>query len=158
MKPSLHAVPESCRALETRGLGVGAATGLIAEHAAGAHVDRIGAPKLAMLAESFLLGEAVSDEAIRAEIAPCFLDDAEGRTDSIVLGCTHYPFLLERMRALAPWDVAYIDPAPAIARQAARLWQEDGHGESVAYVTDAPSLTRYRDVFRRFGFTRSNVL
>ena len=46
----------------------------------------------------------VSDEAIRAEIAPCFRDDG-ARTDTVVLACTHYPLLIDRLRRLAPWPV-----------------------------------------------------
>jgi glutamate racemase len=36
--------------------------------------------------------------------------------DTIVLACTHYPFVLEPIRRIAGPDVAVIDPAPAIAR------------------------------------------
>ena len=39
----------------------------------------------------------------------------------VVLGCTHYPLLLDRFQALAPWPITWIDPAPAIARRAASL-------------------------------------
>ena len=38
-------------------------------------------------------------------------------TDTIVLACTHYPLLLDRLIRLAPWPVDWIDPAPAIARR-----------------------------------------
>jgi glutamate racemase len=37
--------------------------------------------------------------------------------DTVVLGCTHYPLLIEEMRLVAPWEVNYLDPAPAIARR-----------------------------------------
>ena len=62
-------------------------------------------------------GEPVDDAAIAAEIAPAFLEQDGRRTDAIVLACTHYPFLLDRLERLAPWPVAWIDPAPAIARR-----------------------------------------
>jgi glutamate racemase len=39
----------------------------------------------------------------------------------VVLACTHYPLLLDRLRQLAPWPVNFIDPAPAIARRVAEL-------------------------------------
>ena len=39
-----------------------------------------------------------------AEIAPCFRDDG-ARTDTVVLACTHYPLLIDRLRQLAPWPV-----------------------------------------------------
>jgi glutamate racemase len=41
--------------------------------------------------------------------------------DRVVLGCTHYPFVIPQIKKLAGPDVQVINPAPAIARQAARL-------------------------------------
>jgi len=38
-----------------------------------------------------------------------------------VLACTHYPLLFDRLIKLAPWEVAWIDPAPAIARRVSDL-------------------------------------
>lgn len=94
--------------------------GLIRDFAQGCDVNLVGSARLAPLAESVLNGEAVSDTDISAEIAPCFLD-GEARTDTVVLACTHYPLLLDRFQALAPWPVDWIDPAPAIARRASDL-------------------------------------
>ena len=71
-------------------------------------------------AEDELAGAPVGDAALRDEIAPCFVDDGK-RTDTIVLACTHYPLLIERLRQLAPWPVNFIDPAPAIARRVVDL-------------------------------------
>ena len=39
----------------------------------------------------------------------------------MVLACTHYPLLLDRLTKLAPWRVDWIDPAPAIARRVSDL-------------------------------------
>jgi glutamate racemase len=90
--------------------------GLIREFAQGCEVTLVGSADLASLAEAALNGAAVSDAAIAAEIAPCFVDGA-ARTDTVVLACTHYPLLSDRLIELAPWPVAWIDPAPAIARR-----------------------------------------
>jgi len=43
--------------------------------------------------------------------------------DTIVLACTHYPFVIDSIRRLAP-GIDVIDPAPAIARQAGRVLAE----------------------------------
>jgi glutamate racemase len=83
-------------------------------------VTLVGSPELAALAEAALSGEEVRDEEISAELAPCFVGngaDATARTDTVVLACTHYPLLLDRLKRLAPWPVEWIDPAPAIARR-----------------------------------------
>lgn len=42
------------------------------------------------------------------------------RVDTIVLGCTHYPFLMSLIRAAAGPGVAVIDPAQAVARELRR--------------------------------------
>lgn len=97
---------------------------LIADFAQGCDVNLVGAENLAALAEAAMKGEAVSDDAIAAEIAPCFVDASNckgARTDTVVLACTHYPLLIERMESLAPWPVDWIDPAPAIARRVSDL-------------------------------------
>ena len=97
---------------------------LIREFAAGCEVELIGSSKLAALAEAELAGSAASDAAIAAEIAPCFVEQDGRRTDAVVLACTHYPLLLDRFKANAPWPVDWIDPAPAIARRVADLLHE----------------------------------
>ena len=84
-------------------------------------VDLVGAPRLAALAEAELAGEPATDAEIAAEIAPCFVDQDGRRTDTVVLACTHFPLLLDRMTRLAPWPVTWIDPAPAIARRVVEL-------------------------------------
>lgn len=93
---------------------------LIADFAQGCDVTLVGAENLANLAEAALRGEHASDEAVAAEIAPCFID-GDVRTDTVVLACTHYPLLISQMVALAPWAVNWIDPAPAIARRVSDL-------------------------------------
>jgi glutamate racemase len=39
------------------------------------------------------------------------------RTDQIVLACTHFPLIVDRINRLSPWAVGFVDPAPAIARR-----------------------------------------
>jgi glutamate racemase len=97
---------------------------LIREFAAGCDVHLVGSPRLAGFAEAELAGEAVGDDAIKTETAGCFIDAEGRRTDTIVLACTHYPLLLERFRAAAPWTVDWLDPAPAIARRVAELLRD----------------------------------
>jgi glutamate racemase len=94
---------------------------LIREYAAQCQVTLVGSPQLAALAEAKLNGEPVEDAAIAAEIAPCFVDDGGVRTDTVVLACTHYPLVRDDIARLAPWPVALIDPAPAIARRVVEL-------------------------------------
>jgi glutamate racemase len=97
---------------------------LIRDFGQGCEVTLVGSPELAALAETALSGGEASDDDIAAELAPCFVGDAKdatARTDTVVLACTHYPLIFDRLKRLAPWDVAWIDPAPAIARRVCDL-------------------------------------
>ena len=101
---------------------------LVRDYAADCAVELVGSRRLASLAETYMQGEAVDDEAIATEIAPCFqLLNDERRTDAIVLACTHYPLLREHFSRLAPWPVDWIDPAPAIARRVLHVLTEQGY-------------------------------
>jgi glutamate racemase len=97
---------------------------LIREFAAGCNVDLIGSSHLATFAEAQLAGTPVADDAIKAEIAACFVETQGKRTDTVVLACTHYPLLTGRFKANAPWPVEWLDPAPAIARRVADLLRD----------------------------------
>jgi len=119
---------------------------LIRDFAGDCEVTLVGSGELASLAERALSGGTVDDRDIAAELAPCFVgdrDDARERTDTIVLACTHYPLLLDRLVKLAPWEVAWIDPAPAIARRAGDLLKTpvgdaDQAGAEMIFTSNKP--------------------
>jgi glutamate racemase len=99
---------------------------LISAHGEGCHYTLVGATGLAALAEAIMSGVEIADAEISAEMAPCFVERGGRRTDVVVLGCTHYPLLIGRLEKLAPWPVAWLDPAPAIARRTANVLAEIG--------------------------------
>lgn len=114
---------------------------LVAAYAADCAVDLVGSVRFAGIAEAELAGRPVADAEIAAELGPCFLDRDGRRTDAVVLACTHYPLLLPRFEALAPWPVTWIDPAAAIARRVTDLVgaapDPAADGETVAVFTGA---------------------
>ena len=110
---------------------------LIAEFGAGADFTLVGSARLAGMAETLMAGGDVADEAIAAEIAPCFIDAGGKRTDVVVLACTHYPLLMDRLERLAPWPVTWLDPAPAIARRTANVLAELGFAVGVGFARGA---------------------
>ena len=90
---------------------------LVRDHAAGCEVTLVGSSALAVIAERVMRGETVDKVEIAHEIAPCFVERDGRRTDQIVLACTHFPLILDRIERLSPWPVGFVDPAPAIARR-----------------------------------------
>lgn len=66
--------------------------------------------------------------------------------DTLVLGCTHYPFLQATIADRAGSQVVIIDPAPAVARQVAMLYNDQPATPKVGTLeirtTGDPSSTR----------------
>ena len=66
------------------------------------------------------------------------------RIDTLILGCTHYPYLLAPIRRLMGPDVKIVDPAEAVARearnelQALGLLNEKKAGEDLFFVSGDP--------------------
>jgi len=81
---------------------------------------------------------------------------AEG-IDTVVLGCTHYPFVIPLIQAIAGPEVRVIDPAPAIARQVGRvlaalgLINQDTIPGSICYVTTGNPSGMRSFLYRLFG-------
>lgn len=126
---------------------------LIRDFADDCRVTLVGSGRLAGIAEADLRGEAVDEDEIRREIAPCFVEEDGRRTDVVVLACTHYPLLLERLQRLAPWHVEWLDPAAAIARRVADLLPSAAG--SAGAVTPLAAFTSGKPpiaALRRFGF------
>ena len=86
------------------------------------------------LVEAGELTGAHAEEIVRESLTPLL----EAGADTIVLGCTHYPFLLDTLRKVADGftgkagrePVRFIDPAPAVARQLLKVMDRESifHG------------------------------
>lgn len=74
------------------------------------------------LVESLELSGPHAESVVRRSLQP-MLDEG---ADTIVLGCTHYPFLLPVLEQIAGDGVKFIDPAPAVARQLVRVLNKSG--------------------------------
>ena len=74
------------------------------------------------LVEAGILDGEKAEKTVRASLQP-LLDQG---ADTIVLGCTHYPFLQPVIERLSGPGVRVIDPAPAVARQTLHVLQEKG--------------------------------
>ncbi len=131
---------------------------LIQSFASQCHVRLVGSENLARMAEGYIRGGKLEDAAVLAEISSCFVEKEGKKTDIVVLACTHYPFLANIFRKLAPWPVDWLDPAEAIARQARRLVPMTDHlksdGEAdIAYFTSGQPDFATRRLLQGFGLT-----
>lgn len=61
----------------------------------------------------------------RTILEEALLPMLEWGIDTIVLGCTHYPFVVPTIRDIVGQDVRIINPAPAVARQVRHLLAQD---------------------------------
>ncbi len=130
---------------------------LVREHAANCEVTLVGSPRLAIIAEQFMRDEAIDEAEIAREIAPCFVEHDGRRTDQIVLACTHFPLIADRIARLSPWPVGFVDPAPAIARRLDALigvGRPDApvsrEGTAIFTSGEAPPLSLQKTL-RRYG-------
>jgi glutamate racemase len=75
---------------------------------------------LADQVETGELDGAVAEAMLRRFLEPMLAAGA----DTVVLACTHYPFVIEPIRRIVGPGVEVIDPAPAIARHVRRVLAE----------------------------------
>lgn len=65
------------------------------------------------------------------------LGSGPGQADVVVLGCTHYPFVLPVLRGLVPAGVRFVETGEPVARQTERLLGDAGRLASEGHVGDA---------------------
>jgi glutamate racemase len=123
MEPAVKPAAERTR---TRHVGVLATPATFQGELFASLVDRFGAdvrvhtqvcPEFVPLVEAGELDTARTREVVRKYVSPL----VEAGVDELVLGCTHYPFLMPLIVQAAGPGVEIIDPAPAVARQVGRV-------------------------------------
>jgi glutamate racemase len=76
--------------------------------------------------------------------------------DVLVLGCTHYPFVVPLLRKICGPDVRIVDPAPAVARRAAELFGAASRHQAVrATAHPAPPITEGQITYATSGSTQA---
>jgi len=89
-------------------------------HASGIRLINQVCDGLADLVEAGKLDGTETEALLRRYLAPILAANA----DTIVLACTHYPFVIDPIRRIAGKHVNVIDPAPAIARHLGSVLRE----------------------------------
>ena len=74
------------------------------------------------LVESGTLTGPEAEQVVERSVRPLI----EAGADTIVLGCTHYPFLADTIMKVADRPITLIDPAPAVARHLLEVMEQNG--------------------------------
>jgi glutamate racemase len=95
---------------------------------------------------------------VTAEVEPLVSAGA----DALVLGCTHFPFLADRIGEAAGPGITLVDPAPAVARQLARCLagvagSPAGWGEGRLRVRTTGDRQAVAGFLRRIGMEAEQV-
>ena len=118
---------------------------LVERFATGVHLETQICPGLVEQVERGALDTPETEALLRDCLTPLL---ALG-VDQLVLGCTHYPFLAETIARITGPGVTLVDPAPAVARQTARVLEqlqlrapENALGQHTFYTSGAPEALR----------------
>lgn len=121
---------------------------IIEQYAHGVAVHTIIGYGLVELVEK---GKADSDEAedlLREYLEPLL----DKNIDQLVLGCTHYAFLINRIKKIVGDKVTIIDPAPAVVKRVQQLVKEnnfilDGNKKEPEIFTSGSNLESVKEFF-----------
>lgn len=95
---------------------------VVERFASGVQLVKQVCPGLVEQVEAGRLGTPDTEALLREYLTPMMTADV----DTIVLGCTHYPFLAPAIQRIVGPGVSVIDPSPAIARQVGRVMEQRG--------------------------------
>jgi glutamate racemase len=128
---------------------------VVERFASGVQLVKQVCPGLVEQTEAGRLDTPDTEAMLREYLAPMMAADV----DTIVLGCTHYPFLAPAIQRIVGPGVSVIDPSPAVARQVGRVMElrgllsasrEAGHvfctsGDEVVFTEMVRRLARVSD-------------
>ena len=135
---------------------------LIQDHASFCEVIKVGSNELVVQAENLLNNEPVVMSVIDEILRPFRGSSQQGGIDTIVLGCTHFPLLLEHFKSSLP-DINWVDSGEAIANRVSYLLQESCDDEKAVgmnltnvhqlyFSTPIQHKSEFSNVVRRLGF------
>lgn len=125
------AVKPAARATRSGVVGVLATTGTLQSAKFAALLDRFASdvrvvtqpcPGLVECIEAGALDAAHTRKLLEGFVAPLL----EAGCDTLILGCTHYPFIKPLLREMLPDDISLIDTGEAVARRLEALLDDKG--------------------------------
>ena len=121
-------------------------------------VLRYGSARLVALAEAKLRGDPVALDDVRHELDG-LLDQTDGaRMDRCVLACTHFPLLIEELRAVAPAGLEFVESGESIARRVVDLtagqeWPAASVAGRAVFTSADTDHQRLAPALARYGLT-----
>jgi len=125
---------------------------VVEEFGRGTTIANVPGHGLAELVENGLAGTPQARAAVREALA----GEVERGADTVVLGCTHYHFLADDIRAEFP-GVALVDTTEAVARRAVQVLTEMGleappDQEGTLDIIVSGDRRAFREAMERLGF------
>lgn len=135
---------------------------LAADFAADCTVLRYGSARLVEMAEAELRGRPASLSDYAEELDRLLAQPGGDRVDTVVLACTHFPLVRDKLAAASPRPLAFVDGAEGIARRTAHLlagaeWDADAPGRAV-FTAQRADVDALRPALQRFGLTEIDFL
>ncbi|WP_392552080.1 glutamate racemase [Orbus wheelerorum] len=109
---------------------------LIRDFASGYKIELLGLSELALIAEQKLQGVAVNIDVLTKLMSPWL--ELKIVPDTIVLGCTHYPFIQPELALVLP-NATFIDSGYAIAARVYELLKEEFNLTSINPLSQVTS-------------------
>ena len=116
-------------------------SGLVDKYATGVEIYTQPAPGLVEVVEAGKLAAPETEFLLRQYLAPLL----EKQIDTLVLGCTHYPFLRPLIEKITGPAVTVVDTGQAVAKHTAKLIAQEnmaasrpGFGKNVFYTSGDP--------------------
>lgn len=123
---------------------------LIREFASHCQVIRVAADGLVTQAERKLAGLPVDSVALTEALLPLW---AQEDLDTVVLGCTHFPLLVDQLQAHAPRPINWVDSGAAIARRVASVVTPTACSGKLGPAWATAPTPALASALARFGFS-----
>lgn len=126
-------------------------------------VLRHGSAKLVELAEATLRGEPTGDGDYALVLAGLLGQPGGDRIDTIVLACTHFPLVRDRLAAATARPIDFVDGSDGIARRARFLtegqdWPETPPPGTIVFTAPLVPSPHFRGALAGYGLNRSETL
>ena len=130
---------------------------LVNEHAQGCEIDMIGTTSLVEQAENKLYGKSVDLDKIRDVVLKWTV--VTDSPDIVVLGCTHFPLLVEELRVSVGEHIKFIDSGLAIASRVRHILGEEHSASSEdtlgkAFCTKIQEQKKLTRLFNDIGLSQ----